>query len=93
MYAYNNAYYTCTTAQASKSYVTLIHGCTKEMRVHVLLRNEEYKNSGGGTVTVSRLEEWVGPSDAKRISNNWGGRLDKAGIRTAGVCLCARARM
>jgi hypothetical protein len=43
-------------------------------------------------VTVSRLEEWVGEGDSKRISKNWGGRLDKAGIRTAGLyvyaCMC-----
>ena len=47
-------------------------------------KNSEYADGGGGTVTVRRLEGWLGKSDTARVAGNWGGGLDKSGIRTVG---------
>jgi len=47
-------------------------------------KNDGYKGDGGGSVTVKNLTTWLGKSDSARVSKNWGGRLDKSGIRTVG---------
>lgn len=47
-------------------------------------RNDNYASSGGGSVSVEQLEEWIGRADTKRVESNWGGRLDRSGIRTMG---------
>ncbi len=47
-------------------------------------KNEEYRAVGGGSVSAEKLGDWLGKSDSKRVSSNWGGALDKSGIRTVG---------
>ena len=47
-------------------------------------RDEAYRAGGGGSVTLDRLEGLLGKSDAARVAKNWGGALDRSGIRTVG---------
>jgi magnesium chelatase subunit H len=47
-------------------------------------KNAAYGQNGGGSVSVGKLADWLGKGDAARVSKNWGGGLDKSGIRTVG---------
>jgi len=47
-------------------------------------KNEGYAADGGASVNAGKLKEWLGKGDASRVSSNWGGGLDKSGIRTVG---------
>ncbi|EKX38555.1 hypothetical protein GUITHDRAFT_77048 [Guillardia theta CCMP2712] len=46
--------------------------------------NAQYAQRGGATVSTDQLETWLGSSDTQRVSKNWGGSLDRSGIRTVG---------
>eukprot|EP00960_Hanusia_phi_P025876 745925-Hanusia_phi.AAC.5 len=46
--------------------------------------NAEYAERGGAAISTEQLEAWLGSSDTARVSKNWGGSLDRSGIRTVG---------